>query len=425
MRSSDRLGAPGRSGDKRIMVLTKCLANGMNDHHRRREVKIIFILVAFCIAVSILLGKPLPPVETWKSRKSETALPTSRRLLTLLVPLSGELGNHLHWISTAYRIKWHLERTFPLEIQIVGEHQSHRKWKHAQQDIQNCFVNLKPFEFEAGRHSSEFQLIRKHQREFIQHHPGEFSITDSGADCQGLFDCAERRAELTMKTWTELDEDSSGNASQLLIEGSNYSLPFLVLREMDGPSIKHEEEPIRALLKINMTNPFCCAALPKPNEFVFHLRNFGVESNGRLPARDVSFQELSPQQLALLLTEAVGTNRNTTSVAIVSRFPEDDHTREYQVALTAAGFRTRIVFGQTGIQDFCFMLHSRSELFGSLTSTYVWWAAELGNMSATLYSMAINNEISFSGFATSVEPHQWRVSKQGSRIRHIPNIPIS
>lgn len=401
-------------------------AERMTDHWRWRKAKIVCCLAAFCILAviddiwSVVFSQPLQ-METRTSRQAE---PINRQVLTLLVPLSGELGNHLHWISTAYRIKWHLESVLPVEIQIVGEHQNHKKWKHAQQDILNCFVNLKSFEFSAGRHSAEFRTIREKQRYFLQRHPGEFSITESGGDCRGLFECAERRAELAIKRWAETMESDPGNSTELHVEGSNYSLPFLMLREMDGPSINHEEEPIRTLFQINTTNPFCCSSLPRLDELVFHIRNFGVESNGRLPLRDVSFQELEPHQISLFISKAIESASPKDSVAILSRFPEAERTVKCKVALSER-YSTRIIQGQTGIQDFCFMLHADNELFGSLTSTFVWWAAELGKMPATLYSMAKRNDTTFTEFVTSLDPHRWKESKSGSRIRHVPNIPVN
>jgi hypothetical protein len=369
---------------------------------------------------SVLLSVPQKSPSPKHPAKSDSHSLNGRRTLTLLVPLSGELGNHLHCISTAFRIKWYLERKFPLDIQIVGEHQDHPKWKNAQGDIMACFVNLKDFVFDAGRHSDEFRRIRMKQREFVQNYPGEFSISATGTDCQNLFECAESRAKLVMEKWRRFDQnEAEGNLT--IVQGSNFSLPFLVLHEMDGPSIDHETEPIRSLFQFDFESPICCALLPEPHELVFHLRNFGIESNGKLPARDASFAELSPDQIVPFLSKELEIGG---SVAIVSRFPDDNHTLSYQKALLNTGYRARIIQEQTGVQDFCFMLHCQHELVGLLTSTYVWWAAELGNMSSTLYSKAVRNDTTFKDFVESLEPHRWRTSGKGSRIRHVPRVPM-
>jgi hypothetical protein len=367
-------------------------------------------------------------VRPQSSPSQESPVPNSqsqndRRMLTLLVPLSGELGNHLHWISTAFRIKWYLERRLPLDIQIVGEHQDHPKWKNAHEDIVSCFVNLKDFVFDAGRHNDEFRRIRTKQQEFVQNYPGEFSISSTGTDCQSLFECAERRAEIVMERWRRFSdhENGEGGGNLTTVTGSNFSLPFLVLHEMDGPVIDHDTEPIRSLFQFDFASPVCCALLPEPNELIFHLRNFGVESHGKLPARDASFAELSPNQIVPFLAKELDTGG---SVALISRFPDDDQTLSYQTTLLGAGYRARIIREQSGVQDFCFMLHCQQELVGLLTSTYVWWAAELGNMSATLYAKAVRNDTTFPHFIALLEPHRWRTSATGSRIRHVPRVPM-
>jgi hypothetical protein len=46
---------------------------------------------------------------------------------------------------------------------------------------------------------------------------------------------------------------------------------------------------------------------------------------------------------------------------------------------TRGNVTARVVAGQSGIQDFCFLYSTQKELAGSVTSTYVKWAAILGN----------------------------------------------
>jgi hypothetical protein len=51
----------------------------------------------------------------------------------------------------------------------------------------------------------------------------------------------------------------------------------------------------------------------------------------------------------------------------------DVHRRRHR-----GGLKVRVVAGQSGVQDFCFLLSAEKELVGSVTSTYVRWAAILG-----------------------------------------------
>ena len=50
------------------------------------------------------------------------------------------------------------------------------------------------------------------------------------------------------------------------------------------------------------------------------------------------------------------------------------------------GLQVRVIEGQSGTQDFCFLMSAQKELVGSFMSTFVTWAAYLGNMKrANLY----------------------------------------
>jgi hypothetical protein len=63
-------------------------------------------------------------------------------------------------------------------------------------------------------------------------------------------------------------------------------------------------------------------------------------------------------------------------------------SQAYVDALMARGLNVRIVTNQTGVQDFCFLQSAQKELVGVAKSTYVRWAAYLGNATrARLYAV--------------------------------------
>jgi hypothetical protein len=67
-------------------------------------------------------------------------------------------------------------------------------------------------------------------------------------------------------------------------------------------------------------------------------------------------------------------------------------SQAYVDALTARGLIVRIVTNQTGVQDFCFLQSAQKELVGVAKSTYVRWAAYLGNATrARLYAVVHDN----------------------------------
>lgn len=122
-----------------------------------------------------------------------------------------------------------------------------------------------------------------------------------------------------------------------------------------------------------------------------HFRNF----MGELKAgKRTGLEELSPQKVA---TQLFGKKRssNATRVAIATRFAGRKASKEYFDELQKQGFQVRWLTQQkedgsppAAMQDFCAMLRAK-ELVGMVRSTFVFWAALLGNPEghARLYSV--------------------------------------
>jgi hypothetical protein len=69
-------------------------------------------------------------------------------------------------------------------------------------------------------------------------------------------------------------------------------------------------------------------------------------------------------------------------IAIVTRI-KDSVVSEIVQLLTGRGLQVRVITGQSGVQDWCFMKHAQKELVGSGISTFFKWAAFLGNATST------------------------------------------
>jgi hypothetical protein len=92
--------------------------------------------------------------------------------------------------------------------------------------------------------------------------------------------------------------------------------------------------------------------------------------------------ELSANKTA---TELLGHLKRGDKVAMTSRY-HNDETKLYVQALEARGLQVRVVTGQSGMQDFCFLVKAQKELVGNAISTYCKWAALLGDATiARLY----------------------------------------
>jgi hypothetical protein len=104
-----------------------------------------------------------------------------------------------------------------------------------------------------------------------------------------------------------------------------------------------------------------------------HHRNFQAE----LPIRfeSLGFEEMGPKQAA---NDLLGHLQPGDKVAILSRF-NSTFVEPYMDAIKQRGLQVRFIEGQTGVQDFCFLMSAQKEIIGSSLSTFVFWAGILGN----------------------------------------------
>ncbi len=97
------------------------------------------------------------------------------------------------------------------------------------------------------------------------------------------------------------------------------------------------------------------------------------------------YDELDPNRTAQELFGHLGVG---DKLAITSRFATDPSVQPYVDALTQRGIRVRVITDQSGVEDFCFMLHAKKELVGMAESKFALWAGYLGNATKVrLYSI--------------------------------------
>jgi hypothetical protein len=100
----------------------------------------------------------------------------------------------------------------------------------------------------------------------------------------------------------------------------------------------------------------------------------------------MGFKELGPKQTA---SDLLGHLRQGDKVAVVSRFSNGELDK-YLSAMRDRGLRVRLIKGQSGRQDFCFLRSAQKEMVGVSISTYFYWAARLSNASRVVtYSLDV------------------------------------
>jgi hypothetical protein len=303
------------------------------------------------------------------SPPSPTRAPRTPRNITVIVELRGELGNHLSVLANARITQLIAQRHYPhIHIQLIGQHQSDPKWVLARDDLVRCFPNFRNFEFHGGIHDTknDFFTMKRLQDSWLS--------------------TGQREKLTNVKSFAFLDsllyqqEQNVSDAPQLpptTHASRKYSLPYLTAKSFSWFDVLKNEyyyNDIREWMRLNETA--CCNPniAPKSNEIVFHYRNFITEfKNKRFYKKQ--FVEVTPYTAANALFLNTSTDH---PIAISSRFP--NRVDQYVQALQKRGISSYYVDGQrTGMEAFCYLLQAQYELVGMYQSTFVRWAALLGN----------------------------------------------
>lgn len=102
-------------------------------------------------------------------------------------------------------------------------------------------------------------------------------------------------------------------------------------------------------------------------------------------------------------------------MAITTRFG-GKLVEPYVTALERRGLQVRVVEGQSGTEDFCFLLSAQKELVGTYKSTYVRWAAFLGEAKrANLYELFTPGN---KGSNSDYSPFNWTHPDLKDRVFH-------
>eukprot|EP00980_Cylindrotheca_fusiformis_P014153 scaffold3716_cov69-Cylindrotheca_fusiformis.AAC.38 len=316
--------------------------------------------------------------------------------VTIIVQLNGEMGNHMHKIASGLCVKDHIEKNLGLKTELKFRAQERSKWERAMIWTKQAFPSMRPFDFRAAN-TEEYDQVHYLQEQWLQHLIMSKALNLTGVQdpaalnhVRSLSNVQDVLAILHQTRFMERPSLSSNNFSipHVYINGwLGYKCIELLLDDLKDFFTFDEE-----------TN---CQQVPEPDESVFHLRNFLVEMPrmGIREGRTRGFEELSPNKTAL---EIFADYKPGDKVAIVSRFEE--RTDEYIRALrTLKGIDARYIKGQTGNQDFCFLMKTQQEIIATRKSTFATWASILGNAKKTrLYSIdytgALGGNFSVAGF---------------------------
>ena len=297
----------------------------------------------------------------------------------------------IFFLYVSFCIQHHIESELGLKTQIKLRAQVWAgKWKHAMQWTK-AFPVLIPYDFKEYN-TPKFDNSHAFQKKWIDTliDNGKLNITNITnprmlTDGNTILDRStmDDLLNLLNQTW-HLDWPTVPDSGDNNNNNSTIHTPHVYSEQMTSDycldTIYHN---LREFFQLDeKTN---CKLIPEVNETVLHLRNFIAEMPRR--GKGLGFEELDPIRAA---SELFANHQSGDKVAIISRM--DNNIDKYKEALEMKGLKVRYIQGQTGNEDFCFLIKAKKEIIGQTRSTFGYWASILGNMKhARLYSVDTPN----------------------------------
>jgi hypothetical protein len=214
-----------------------------------------------------------PNLDTTRN-DDDTPLHRHRMPISIVVQLSGEMGNNLHKIAFGRALQNLLKERYQImDTQLVFRRQERGgKWVFPKRDIQQCFPNLRHYDFELGN-SDEFNERRRQQANWLGH-DAAFQLLElqNGISASDIDKGLEYLHHL-IDTKNPMDGDPS---STMMMEPSppdaNISLPFIYSQAfVDYSLIDRFYNDFRELFTFDELA--CCNLVPDADESVFVSKN--------------------------------------------------------------------------------------------------------------------------------------------------------
>ena len=218
---------------------------------------------------------------------------SSTQSITILVQLSGELGNNLGKIAHGICLQEWLEDEFRTASKIVLRHQRHAKWIHGYQNAIKCFPYSRRFDFEAGNTPS-IDTWLEGQR-FPDWWETMLPVNRNGADATTIREALQS----TVNQWRQNLVNAANTLNNVTtMDGTPLSNPFVFANQFAHLHVCMDKyyDLIRARLAFNTSE--CCNQVPLANESVFvSVPTVGFDLNTN-PLRVFSFpfQCVSPER---------------------------------------------------------------------------------------------------------------------------------
>lgn len=204
------------------------------------------------------------PMTTNRSKQERPATSLSDQSITILVQLSGELGNNLGKLAHGVCLQEWLNEEFQTPSTIVLRRQQHSKWIHGYRNAIQCFPFTRQFDFEAGNTPSIDSWLAKSS--YPNWWETMLSVNQRGAD-----EIMIRQAlQSTVHSWRQnLANQSSTLANVTARDKSPLSKPFILSQEFAHLHVCMDKYYDTIRTRLEFDTRACCNQVPVANETVF------------------------------------------------------------------------------------------------------------------------------------------------------------
>ncbi len=358
----------------------------------------------------------------------EVSHPTKEPVLTLLVMLNGEFGNHMGNIIRAWGVAKNAERRFGLTTRLVFHQQIIRgsvsgKAAPTARQLKECILRptyIRAGDFALGKRLVDEGYFYELPREVFQ--PDQF-------DLQTVVDYLSDHPEL-------IQEEMTSNST---IVENGTKVPRLMIRVQYINIFSVVDKFYDDLLKTFVfDDEICCGKTldepPEDDETILHLRNFATELRRESLRKARGFEQLDKDRIA---SELLGHLKEGDKIALAGRNLQrdaaDNSTEAYGIveSIKAKNMTVRFSPGTSGMNDFCFLKSARKELIGTSTSTYTVLASIMAGPSlkrATLYQYVADELVEDARDLTTFHNEvgtNWTHPELQSRIQFKEYFPIT
>lgn len=319
---------------------------------------------------------------------------------SIIINLHGEMGNHLSLVAYGYGLHWMLQEDYNVSTKLLFRHQPDRSGKYPRRwsnrrgivSLQKCFPYFRyRISYKNNFALAESNLYEKRKMQqagWLGERRNHELQTDP--DCQDEA-CIRRKLLAFVAAIEERqlgDNVTINTRNHNIDKEKTISLPFFTATTYASLGYINDRyyERLKLLFRFDFQSPECCSAKEEEElipSTILHVRGF-LHELPRVGYR-LGYEELSANKTAYHLFQ------NTTNrITVMGRFANS--TLPYVTALQQNGFDAVFHDNKDGTnageQSFCYLLSVPREIVGISMSSFLVWAAYLGNATrARLYSV--------------------------------------